>query len=221
MKLKPVYKIILADDHILLRDTLADFIDSIEECDVIAKADTGKELINLIENGNVPDLVILDLNMPVMDGYEAARWLRNNFPTIKILVLTMYDSDVALIRLLQEGVRGFLKKDIHPTELKKAILAVIENGYYYSHSTNAKLSNVFFRTFETSKPHEKGILSATEIEFLKLVASDMTYKEIATRLFLSPRTIDHYRESLFVKLEVKSRVGLAIYAIKNGLISFG
>lgn len=220
MTTNTIYKIILADDHIVLRDALANFIDSDESFRVIAKADTGKDLVALIENAVIPDLIILDLNMPVLDGFETARWLRKHHPEIKILVLTMYDSDITLIRLLQEGVRGFLKKDIHPNELKKAIVSVIENGYYYSHTTNAKLSNVFFKTFEANNAIDKSILSETEIEFLKYVATDMTYKEIASKLHLSPRTVDHYRETLFVKLDVKSRVGMAIYAIKSGIVSF-
>lgn len=220
MKAENYHKIILADDHIVLRDALANFIDSLAEYKVIARADSGKELIAFIEQGNIPHLIILDLNMPVLDGYETAKWLRQYHPEIKILVLTMYDSDIALIRLLQEGVRGFLKKDIHPNELKKAIASVLENGYYYSHNTNAKLSNVFFKTFETNASIDKTILTQMEIDFLKLVATDKTYKEIAHELHLSPRTIDHYRETLFVKLDVKSRVGLAIYAIKSGIVSF-
>lgn len=220
MRTNPPCKIILADDHIVLRDALANFIDEIDDYKVIAKADTGKDLISLIEQGKIPDLVILDLNMPILDGYDTAKWLRKNHPQIKILVLTMYDSDFALIRLLQEGVRGFLKKDIHPNELRKAIAAVVEHGYYYSPNTNAKLSNVFFKTFESNKDIDKSILSHTEIEFLKLASTDMTYKEIAAVLFLSPRTIDHYRETLFAKLDVKSRVGMAIYAIKSGIVSF-
>ncbi|MBC7937817.1 MAG: response regulator transcription factor [Rhizobacter sp.] len=220
MKTNSVYTIVLADDHIVLRDALASFIDTHDEYKVIAKADNGKELVSLVALGNHPDLVILDLNMPIMDGYETAKWLRQNSPTTKILVLTMYDAEITLIRLLQEGVRGFVKKDIHPNELHKAISAVIEQGYYYSNQTNAKLSNVFFKTFETKSSLEKGMLTQTEIEFLKLVSSDMTYKEIASTLYLSPRTIDHYRETLFAKLDVKSRVGLAIYAIKSGIVSF-
>ena len=219
MKTDTVYKIVLADDHILLRDTLANFIDSLDEYQVIAKANNGKELAELVQHGTCPDLIILDLNMPVMDGYETAKWLRQNYPAIKILILTMYDSEIALIRLLQEGVRGFVKKDIHPNELTKAIGSVMEHGYYYSHNNNAKLSNVFFKSFEKNSSVDKAMLNPMELEFLKLASTEMTYKEIASVLYLSPRTIDHYRESLFVKLDVKSRVGLAIYAIKNGIVT--
>lgn len=220
MKTGQPYKVILVDDHILLRDALTGLIDSFEECKVIGVAQHGKELIAVLENVEIPDIVILDLNMPKMDGYQTATWLRENRPSIKILILTMYDSEIALIRLLKVGVKGFLKKDIHPFELKNAILAVAGEGYYYSHNTTAKLATFFQRTFNNRLSVERGMLNETEIEFLKLASTDMTYKEIASIMKITPRAIDGYRDSLFDKLDVKSRVGLAIYAVKNGIVTF-
>ena len=214
------YKLILADDHILLRDALAPLIDAFDEFRVIAVAGNGEELIEAIEKGQVPDLVLLDLNMPKMDGYETARWLQNNYPEVKILVLTMYDSEIALIRLLQVGVRGFLKKDIHPLELKTALLAIVENGYYYSQNATGKLASFFHKTHTKQSSIEKALLNETEIEFLKHASRDITYKEIAATMRLSPRSVDGYRDGLFEKLDVKSRVGLAIYAVKNGIVTF-
>ncbi len=125
------YKVLMADDHILLRNALASLIDTFDECSVIHLASNGEEVKTAIEDNQKPDIAILDLNMPKMDGYETAKWLHENHPDIKIFILTMYDSEIALIRLLQAGVRGFLKKDIHPNELKAAILAVVNDGYYY------------------------------------------------------------------------------------------
>ncbi len=132
----------------------------------------------------------------------------------------MYDSEIALIRLLQAGVRGFLKKDIHPTELKNALLAVAQNDYYYSHKATGKLASFFQRTHSTQTPIDKALLNEIEIEFLKLAARDITYKEIAETMKLTPRSIDGYRDGLFEKLDVKSRVGLAIYAVKHGIVTF-
>lgn len=220
MKTNKSYKIILADDHIVLRDALSTLVDTFKEFEVIATADNGQWLIDKIKEGIIPDLVLLDLNMPVLDGYDTAQWLQDHHPRIKIIVLTMYDSELSLIRLLQMGVRGFLKKDIHPNELEQALLAVAEGGYYYSHDTTGKLAAVFQKSHLTNSSFDKGMISPTEITFLKLAATDMTYKEIAFELKLSPSTIDNYREVLFAKLEVKSRVGLAIYAVKNGLVNF-
>ena len=214
------YKVILVDDHILLRDALATLINGFDGFRVIDVAANGRELINILSKSVIPNLIILDLNMPQMDGYETTRWLMENHPEINILILTMYDSEIALIRLLQAGVRGFLKKDIHPDELKAAIISVAENGYYYSNSTTGKLASFFHKSHSENTSIEKAMFNEKEIEFLKLASSDMTYKEIAQKMQLTPRAIDGYRDSLFDKLDVRSRVGLAIYALKNGVVTF-
>lgn len=212
-------RIALADDHILLRDALAAVVNSFEDCEIAILASNGKELQEKFRPGKIPDLVILDLNMPEMDGYETAKWLRSAYPNVLILILTMYDSEIALIQLLQAGVRGFLKKDIHPSELKFAIQAVMDTGYYYSHSATGRLVNLF-RHDPLKKNFPANIsMSRNELEFLKLASTDMTYKEIARMMSISPRTVDNYRDSLFIKLQVKSRVGLAIYAIRSGIVT--
>ena len=212
--------IILADDHILLRDALVSLIDSFAEFSVVRVAADGTELVREIESGTVPDMVVLDLAMPRMDGYETAAWLKMNHPEIRIVVLTMYDSEIALIRLLQVGVRAFLKKDIHPTDLKIALLSVANDGYFYSHQTTGKLGSLFEKSCDNHNSVDKSLLSDKEIKFIKYACSELTYKEIAMEMKLTPRIIDNYRDSLFDKLNVKSRVGLALYAVKNGLVSF-
>jgi len=215
--LKPI---ILADDHILLRNALSSLINSFSEFNVITLAGDGTEVIKAIENGNIPEIVILDLSMPIMDGYETTKWLYDNHPAIKILILTMFDSEIALIRLLQMGVRGFLKKDIHPDELRIALLSVARDGFYYSHQTTGKLGNLLKRNNDNNISIDKTILSDAEILFLKLACTELTYKEIASKMKLTPRIIDNFRDSLFDKLDVRSRVGLAIYAVKNGMVTF-
>jgi DNA-binding NarL/FixJ family response regulator len=220
MKTPIKHSLILADDHILLRDALSNLINTFEHFRVIGVASNGEEVLESIKSGRKPDIIILDLNMPKMDGYETTRWLNQHQPEAKILILTMYDSDIALIRLLQEGVRGFLKKDIHPDELRNALETVVEHGYYYTNKTSGKMAALFRKSKDNQMGLEKNMLTEKEIEFLKLASSDMTYKEIAIQLHLSTRVVDNYRETLFEKLEVKSRVGLAIYAIKNGIVSF-
>jgi two-component system, NarL family, invasion response regulator UvrY len=220
MKVQNNQTLLLADDHILLRDALASLISSFTNFSVTGLASDGLGVINCIKKSGTPDIIILDLNMPQMDGYETTRWLTQNHPQVKILILTMYDSDIALIRLLQEGVRGFLKKDINPDELKHALETVVEQGYYYTNSTSNKIASLFKRNKGEASSLEKSSLTETEIAFLKLASTDMTYKEIAMQLNLSTRVVDNYREVLFEKLNVRSRVGLAIYAIKNGIVSF-
>lgn len=212
-------KIAMVDDHVLLRDALAVVINGFDHCRVIQLASNGKELLEKMQEDHLPNLVILDLNMPEMDGYETAKYLRINHPNIYVLVLTMYDSEISLLRMLKAGARGFLKKDIHPGELKLAIHSVMTSGYFYSHNSAGKLVNLFKKDNGMSGPPERFGLSENEITFLRLASTDMTYKEIATLMKISPRTVDNYRDSLFIKLNVKSRVGLAIFAIKSGVVT--
>jgi len=214
------YKIILADDHILLRDALAKLITGFMEFTVVAKAADGREVIEAINNGMQADIVLMDLNMPNLDGYEAAKWLAKERPKIKVVILTMYDSEIALIRLLQAGVHGFLKKDIHPAELQNALLTVAGGEYYYSNHTTVKIASLFRNNTDNRLALEKALLNETEIDFLRFASTDMTYKEIADTMKMTPRNIDNYRDNLFTKLGVKSRVGLAIYAIKHGIVNF-
>jgi DNA-binding NarL/FixJ family response regulator len=215
---KEMIKVAMADDHILLRNALAALINNSGECTVVFECSNGSELINKIKVGPHPDVVILDLNMPEMNGHQTALYLQKNYPEIKILMLTMYDSELALIRLLKAGVKGFMKKDIHPTELMHAIQSVHTHGYYYSAQTSSKLAGLF-RDETSSQSIDKILLSEIELEFLKHVCSELTYKEIAVELNMNPRAIDGMRDNLFTKLDVKSRVGLAMYAIKHGIVS--
>jgi len=212
-------KIAMVDDHILLRDALGVVINSFDNCRVILMASNGKDLLEKMQPDYLPDLVILDLNMPEMDGFETAKYLRINHPGIYVMVLTMYDSEISLLRMLQAGARGFLKKDIHPGELKLAVQSVMTSGYFYSHQSAGKLVNLFKKEGANSVQVERFGLSENELTFLRLASTDMTYKEIATLMKISPRTVDNYRDSLFLKLNVKSRVGLAIYAIKSGVVT--
>ena len=210
-------KVALADDHILLRNALASMINKNEKFKVIFEASDGKELIEQLKSNLIPDVVILDLNMPHMNGYETANFLNKNYPEVKTLMLTMYDSELALIRLLKVGVKGFMKKDIHPTELLFAIESVYKNGYYYSPQTSSKLASLF-RDDDSINFIDKIMLNESEINFLKLVCTEMTYKEIASELNLNPRSIDSMRDNLFTRLDIKSRVGLAMFAIKHGIV---
>lgn len=220
MKTNKGYKLILIDDHILLRDALAKLINTFEDFSVTAVAGNGKELIGLIKDNFSVDIVLMDLNMPIMDGYEAAKWLAKKRPEIKIIILTMYDSEIALIRLLQAGVNGFLKKDIHPKELNHALLTVAQGEYYYSHDTTLKMASLFRKNANKESSPEKSVLTDGEIEFIKFASKEMTYKEIALAMDLSPRKIEYYRITVFEKLDIQSRIGLVIYAVKKGIVTF-
>lgn len=213
-------KIALVDDHVLLRNALASLIDSFDHCKVIQQAGDGEELMEQIKQGCRPDVIILDLNMVKVHGYETAIWLRDHYPEMHVMMLTMYDSDSVLIRLLQVGVKGFLRKDIHPSELKFAIQSVVQSGYYYSHNTSGKLANLFRTNGEKSPALLKNMLTDQEVSFLQLASSELTYKEIAQKMGLNPRSVDSLRDHLFDKLDVRSRVGLAMYAIRHGVVGF-
>lgn len=216
---KNLIRVALADDHVLLRDALAFLINSFTTCQVVFTASNGQEVMDKIQLGERIDVMIMDLNMPQMDGHDATRWLQENYSSIHVLMLTMYDSELTLIRMLQAGAKGFLKKDIHPDELKFAIHSVVESGYYYTNSVTGKLVNLFRNTHDESKVL-KSMLSKQEARFLKYCCTEMTYKEIAGLMGLSPRSVESVRDQLFLRMGVKSRVGLAMYAIRHGLVSF-
>jgi DNA-binding NarL/FixJ family response regulator len=210
----------LVDDHVLLRTALAGLINNFNECKVVIEVNHGKELADKLASGIQVDVALLDLNMPVMDGLETSKFLHKSFPHIHVLMLTMYDSELVLIRLLQAGVKGFLKKDTHPDELKSAICTVTQNGFYYSHDSTGKLVNLFRKQDDGHFPQiERNMLSEMEIQFLRMASTELTYKEIAQQSGLNPRAVDNIRDSLFQKLNVRSRVGLAMYAIRHGLVS--
>lgn len=217
--MKQEIKLAMIDDHALLRSALASLINSFDNCKVIFEASNGAEFISKINDHAMPDIVLLDLNMPVMDGFETATWLRDHLPQTHVLMLTMYDSELILIRLLQAGVKGFLKKDISPSDLNFAIKSVMQSGYYYSTETAGRLANLFRNNSKDNLRLQNAMLKDLEVEFLKLACTDLTYKEIALTMGLTPRMIDSLRDDLFIKLDVKSRVGLAMVAIRNGIVT--
>ena len=203
------------EDHNLVRKSMATMINNFQQCEVILQASNGKDLQGRLDRGNLPDILLLDVRMPVMDGYETARWVRKEHPGIRVLILTMFDSELARMRLVQLGARGFLLKDIEPEILLDAILITMQTGYYYEEKTLASL----LQSDDSNIPLVNNIiLTPVELRFLEFACSEMTYKEIAMEMGpMSPKTLDHYREALFAKLNVKTRVGLALYAIENGI----
>lgn len=211
-------KVALADDHLLLRTALTKIVNDFQNCKVILEVGNGVDLLQKLNEGVKPDVLVLDLNMPGMNGYDVARQIVKDFPDVKILVLTMYDQEMALVRLLQVGVKGFLRKDIFPEELKKAIEAIADTGYYYSHDTTGRIINMFKKSNGKQMHFENNMLTDTEILFMKLSCTEKTYKEIALEMELNPRSVDNLRDNLFTRLNVKSRVGLAIFAVKNGIV---
>ena len=212
--------VVLVDDHVLLRNGLASLVDNFGNYKVIFQADNGKYFIEKLDPENLPEIVLLDVNMPEMDGYETALWLKENYPEIKILALSMYDNESAIIRMFKAGVKGYILKDCDPAELKTAFDSLILKGFYYSEMVTGKLIHSI-NTFDEKDSELNNMikLNDREISFLKLSCTELTYKQIADKMSLSPRTIDGYREDLFKRLNVKTRVGLVMYSIRNGIMS--
>lgn len=211
-------KLILVDDHVLLRNGLAGLVENLGHT-VMFQADNGADLLARLNADDLPDIILLDINMPGMDGYETSRQLRDLYPAIKVIALTMYDDETSIIRMLKNGVRGYMLKDIHPQVLKNALYEVEERGYYHSEFLSEKLMHALAMGEEGKTEIEIAELTEKEIRFLELSCTELTYKEIAEKMDVSPRTIDGYRDSLFLKLNLKSRVGLAIFAIRNNLVN--
>lgn len=216
MTTKPPYHIAIVDDHALFATSLEKLINSFEDFDVIFHAINGFDLQHkLKESENLPDVILLDINMPVMNGLETMEWLSKEHPKIKVLALTMEDEESLMIKMIRSGARGYLLKDIYPDALKAAISEVIQKGFYYSEKVNTALMDALQKK---EKPVSNLKLKKKEIAFIKLASTEMTYKEIAEEMNLSPKTIDGYRQELFNKLQLKNRVGLVLYAMKNNLI---
>ncbi len=208
-------KVALADDHRLFRQGLAEIISTIDNYRVVIEADHGKDLLEQLQIKDLPDLILLDINMPVMDGVDTCEALRQEYPDIKVLALSMYDQNATIIRMVKAGVHGYVLKDVETHELKFALDSVMDKGFYYSDIASLALANSLQPSQETERIAN---LNYKEIEFLKLICTEKTYKTIAEEMGVSPRTVDGYRDALFKKLKVKSRSGLMAYAIRNKVV---
>ncbi len=208
-------QVAVADDHKLLRKALAQLINSFDGYAVLFEADNGHEIKNQLTKHVIPDIILLDVNMPDMDGYETAKWIYKNYPQVKVLALSMFSDESTIIRMLRLGAKGYIMKNTEPEELKEALDSVMQKDFYLSEYISGKIISGLHRDIDM--PEQPVSLSEKETEFLKWVCSELTYKDIAAKMFVSPRTVDDYRNSLFEKLKVKTRVGLVMYAIRNGL----
>jgi len=210
----------LVDDHTLFRKGLISLIEMVgNQYSILFEADNGIDLQQKIKKDNPPDIILMDINMPGMDGFASVGWLNENYPLIKILVVSMIEKEETIVKMLKLGVKGYLCKDVEPKELGEALNAIINKGFYYTDFITGKLVHSLQNGQEVSaKNNALNLMNDREKDFLQLACSEYTYNEIAAKMFLSPKTIDGYRNSLFEKLNVKSRVGLALFAVKHGLV---
>ena len=209
--------IAVVDDHTMVRKGLTSLINLFAGYKVLFDASNGQDFIRQLKPKHLPDIVLLDIVMPEMDGYMTASWVRTNFPDIKVLALSTMEAESAIIRMIKCGASGYLLKDADPTELKRAFDEVLTTGYYYNDLISRKIIRSIGLLTESSNLNAFVQMTEREMEFIKLACSEKTYSEIAREMYLSERTVDGYRDALFKKLDVSSRVGLVLYAVRNGL----
>lgn len=207
-------RIAIADDHVVLRNGLAELVKKLGYT-VMLESSNGKELSESLEEGNLPDIVLMDISMPQMDGFETTQCLKSNYPEVKVLALSVYEDEGAIIRMLKNGARGYLLKSVETKDLQQAIDSVYSKGFYYTDMITGAMLHAMLQDEGFGKVAS---MNDREFHFLKLASTEMTYEKIADIMNVSPRTVDGYREALFEKLNVKSRIGLVLFAIKNRIV---
>lgn len=211
-------KVIIIDDHLLFSQSLKFLINSFDEFEVVNSFENGKDFIDHIKSERLlldeVDIILLDVNMPVLDGLKTMEWLKNNKPEAKVIALSVNDDEETIIKMMTNGAKGYLLKDTSPQIFEEALKTVSDKGFFFTELVSGLLINRL-----DHKKGDKLELKEKEITFIKHACTEMTYKEIADEMCLSPKTIDGYRENLFTKLEIKTRIGLVLYAIKNKIVN--
>jgi DNA-binding NarL/FixJ family response regulator len=208
-------QIILVDDHQLLRKGLIKILNANGFTNIIEAAN-GEELLEILKNTR-PDIILLDLHMPKMNGFESMKRIKEVNSHSKVLVLSMLDDHISFVQMIKSGVDGYLIKDSEPKELIYAMEVVLSGGKYYSELVNEQLN---FGVLTHNHFIDRNTLSERELEFLTYASSDLTYKQIAEKMFVSVRTVDGYRDSIYQKFNIKTRIGLVIFALKNKIINY-
>ena len=212
--------IAIVDDHEMVAEGFANLIQKFDDYEVMFTVGNGPDLLHRLQRGLFPDIVLLDLCLPDVDaGFETATQLFEQHPTVRVLVLTTYDKEEYVVRMMRSGARGYVLKGAHSSELRRALDNIMTKGFYYSDFLSAQL----IRSINTPEPAHPSVpfnLKKSELTFLKLACNDdeLTYYAIADRMCVSPRTVDGYRESVFQKMGVKSRSGMVKKAIANKLV---
>jgi two-component system, NarL family, invasion response regulator UvrY len=210
------HKIGIADDHILVRKALIRLINSFEEYNVLFEVDNGTELKGAITKNGLPDIVLMDINMPNGNGFEATAWLHKNYPFVKVLVLSMMSDEAVIIKIIKLGAKGYILKTMEPEQLKTALDSIIKNDFYLPEIISGKVISGLQHNVDADK--KEITVNEKELIFLQLLSTEMSYREISAHMFVSHRSIDEYKASLCERFHVKTRIGLVMFAIKNKLI---
>jgi DNA-binding NarL/FixJ family response regulator len=204
------FTVVIVEDHTLLSQAISGIVDQFADFEVLYLCKNGSEFVKRIDFEKlIPDIVLMDVNMPIMNGIETTKWLTLNYPKVNVLALSVEEDENVILNMIRAGARGYLLKDVDKEILEIALLKIMDEGCYHSNT----VANILVNSLKGS--YDDTVLKDREIDFLKHVCSEKTYKEIADEMNLSPKTIDGYRDCLFVKLNVKNRVGLVLYAIKQ------
>lgn len=211
-------KIIIADDYKIFREGLKVGLSADDRLEVMAEADNGEDLVKLLET-NTPDVILMDLKMPIMDGMEATKIVRKKYPAMKVLVVSMYEDDKFIIHLMENGANGYLLKNAEPDEIRRSIYSVHENGYYFNDLVNKALLKKLVLKNNLKPSFNQNIdLTEREQEVLKMICEEKTAAEIAKEIFLSPRSVEGIRQRLIEKIGVRNTAGLVMFAVKNGIV---
>lgn len=208
----------LVDDHCLFRDSLKFVLLNAGNIDVVAEASDGREFLRIVEN-NIPDLVLMDISMPHMDGIEATKEAISKYPDMKIVALSMFGEEQYYHKMLQAGAKGFVLKESGSDELMKAIVTVMDGDFYFSKEIlNRMIRNISANNNLKGSTLPPQKLSEREIEILKLICMGISNTEIAESLSISQRTVEGHRSKILQKTKAKSSIHLLLYAINNKLI---
>ena len=218
-------KVAIVDDHILFAKALKTLVSGFEDTYVVFVAKNGREFIEYLKSDNEqPDVVLLDVRMPIMNGLSTMAWIKDNCPSLNVIAITMEDDEETISNMIYFGCKGYLLKDVEPTQLNASIVRASKGEFVYNELVDKDLHKKALHSISEEKEfeianHRKFQLKPTDQEFLNyLCGTDLGYKEIAEKMHLSPKTIENRRAELFRKLGVSSRVGAVIYVMKHKLI---
>lgn len=207
-----IKSVVVVDDHNLLSQAIGSLVDGFEGFQMIYTCKNGQDLMDKLRNpDNVPDMILMDINMPILNGIETTELVTAQYPDIHVLALSIEEEEATILKMLRAGAKGYLMKDTKKEVLEEALQQVSEKGYYHTNT----IAQILVGSLHKKAPEIQ--LTEREAQFLEHACTEMTYKEIAEKMFLSPKTIEGYRNSIYEKINVKNRIGLVLYAIRNGL----
>ena len=213
-----VIQIAIVDDHTLFRQGIGSLLSEYKEIEILFDAANGLELQEKITRYPLPQVILMDITMPIMNGYETTAWIKQNYPDVRVLALSMFEEDEPIIKMLKSGAGGYVLKESKASDLVYAVKTIATHGIFLNNLVSGKLLRSIQDNTLPKEPASG--LTANETRFLEYCCSELTYKEIADKMFLSPHTIDNYREALFQKFDIKSRTGLVMFALKNNIAKF-